>query len=108
MVVDFIFRQVDQLAIDMLNQMYLQVKKEYLCVVYSLAEVVKEIQRWLHARLIMIQLQMNLTFMLSIQIDMFCQSILSLINKLSICMFVNKLLFEAAEEYKVDIAIIIA
>jgi hypothetical protein len=56
----------------------------------------------------MIQLQMNLTFMLSIQIDMFCQSILSLINKLSICMFVNKLLFEAAEEYKVDIAIIIA
>jgi hypothetical protein len=45
MVVDFIFRQVDQLAIDMLNQMYLQVKKEYLCVVYSLAEVVKEIQR---------------------------------------------------------------
>jgi len=58
----------------------------------------------------MIQLQMNLTFMLSIQIDMFCQSILSLINKLSICfsvclMFVNKLLVGAAEEYKIDIVI---
>ncbi len=80
MVGAFIFRQVDQLVIDTLYHIHLRVKKEYLCVVYLLVEVVEVIQRWKHARRIMIQQQINQTLMLCIQIDMSYQNILLLIN----------------------------
>jgi hypothetical protein len=70
MVVVFIFQPVDQQVIVMLYHIHLQVKKEYSCVVYSLVEVVEVIRRSQLVRPIMIQQQINQTFMLSIPIDM--------------------------------------
>jgi hypothetical protein len=63
MVVVFIFQLVDQPVIVMLFHIHLPVKKEYLCVVYSLVEVVEAIQRSQLVRPIMIQRQINQTFM---------------------------------------------
>jgi hypothetical protein len=70
MVVVFIFQPVDQPVIVMLYHIHLLVKKEYSCVVYSLVEVVEVIRRSQLVRPIMIQQQINQTFMLSIPIDM--------------------------------------